>query len=95
LKENLTHLENRRIKNLISSLEAHERFLTDIIKKEDIPDYDALELSHKICGILRAVHDLRDLMKKAPRSQVINAKQELMKDVEDKKRWMKFVKKIE
>ena len=48
-----------------------------------------------ICGLLRAVSELRELIRKVPKSEVLDAKEELMNSVEDKKRWLKFTKKIQ
>lgn len=97
LKAQLSSAENLRIEKLISSLETKERGLVNIIKNENIPDYDALELSNKICGLLRAVHNLRDLIKRVPdsSSKALDAKQKLLDDVEDEKRWLKYVKKVQ
>ncbi len=94
LNNELTDPENDRITRLISHLENEKKVLTDIIKKESIADYDALELSNRICGILRAVHDLRGLAKRAYKVKAFNAKQELMDTIDDEKRWLKYVKKI-
>ena len=95
LKDRLSDSENEKIEKLITSLEKQEKSLTNIVKKGSITDDEALELSNKICGILRAVHELRDLMKKAPKTKVFDAKQELMENINDKKRWIKYLKKIE
>ena len=96
LKPELSSRENRRIEKLISSLETSKENFINKIKNDKIPDYDALELSNQVCGLLRAVHELREIIKKAPSetAKVMDAKTELMKDIEDKKRWMKYIDKI-
>jgi hypothetical protein len=96
LKAELSAEESVKIDQLISALEKKERGLVNIIRNDNIPDYDALELSNKICGLLRAVHELRELIRRTPNntSEALDAKQKLLDDVEDKKRWLKYVKKI-
>lgn len=96
LKKELTQDENQRIKKLISALESEEKSLTNSIKTGDISDHKAMELLTIICGILRAVQDLRELLNKASRSEseVNSAKKELLNKVEDTKRWLDYVEKI-
>jgi len=93
-KKELTATENERIKKLISALQDRERFLKSVIQNDDISEEEALELSDIICGVLRAVRELRELIKQVPKPEVLDAKEELMNSVEDKKRWLKFTKKI-
>lgn len=94
MKDNLTESEHDRIKKLIALLGDKQKLLRDIVNVGSISDTEALEISNNICGILRAVHELDDLVKRAPKTEAANAKQELMNDIEDKRRWLKYVKKI-
>ncbi len=94
MKQELTADENRRIEKLITSLEAEEKVMVNVVKTADITDHRAMELCEKICGILRAVHELRDIINNAPKAKAIDAKEQLMERVEDTKRWLKYVEKI-
>ena len=94
LKDELTEAESVQIKKLISSLEAEGKFLKNIVMTEDISDFEAMDLSEKILGILRAVRNLREIIRKVPKSEALDAKEELMIEIEDEKRWLKYVKKI-
>jgi hypothetical protein len=95
LKEKLSPSENKRIKKLIFVLEDHSKLLKSIVRTGDISESDAMDISEKICGVLRAVHELRELVRSGPKSDSIDAKQELIKNIEDKKRWLKYLEKIQ
>ena len=90
----LTGVESKRIENLIKALEAKEKVMEDIVRSADISDHEAMQLCEKICGILRAVHELREIINMVPKAKVLDAKEELMTKVEDTKRWLKYVDKI-
>jgi hypothetical protein len=94
LKKELTPEESRRIEKLISALEAQQKSLVDEVKTADISDIKALEMANKVCGILRAVHELRDVINKVPKAKALDAKEDLMEKVEDTKRWLKYVNKV-
>ncbi len=95
MKDELTYSENERIKRLISALEHEGKILKDVVETGKITEEEAIAYADKICGILRAVHKLRELIKKAPKSKALDAKEELMRKIEDKKRWLEFSKKIQ
>ena len=95
MKNELTRSEKEHIKKLIASFEDREKFLRALVKTEAISDIEALEISKKICGILRGVHDLRELVENAQKGKAYDAKNDLMRDVEDEKRWLKYIKKLE
>jgi hypothetical protein len=82
MKDDLIDSESKHIKKLIFVLEDHERFLKSIVRTGDITEGEAMELAETICGILRAVHELRELINAAPKSTAKDAKQELMKNIE-------------
>jgi hypothetical protein len=94
MKKNLTPEESGRIEKIIMLLKDRGKRLKTKVKTDSLTEQEAMELSDKICGILRAVHELRELVKKAPTSRALDAKQELMNDIEDTKRWLKYTKKI-
>lgn len=94
MKDKLNSSESIKIKKLISILEDQEQFLRSVVRNDDITEEEAMELSDKICGILRAVHELRELTKRAPKAKAMDAKEELMHNIEDKKRWIKYVHKL-
>jgi hypothetical protein len=94
MKPELTSTENKRIVKLISTLEIHKDFLKNMVQEEEISEEEAMEISNQICGILRAVHELREIVKKSSKSKALNAKSELMKEIEDKKRWIKYTRRI-
>ena len=94
MKQTLTPEESQRIIRIITLLEHQSEFLKSIVKSEDITEAEAIELSNNICGILRAVHQLREFVKKEPKSKALEAKEELMQEVEDDKRWLRYIKKI-
>lgn len=94
MKQTLTQEESQRIIRIICLLEHQSEFLKSIVKSEDISEAEAIELSNNICGILRAVHQLRELVKKEPKAKALEAKEELMQEVEDNKRWIRYIKRI-
>jgi hypothetical protein len=95
MKDELTNSENERLERLISALEHEGKFLKGVVETGKITEEEAVAHADKICGILRAVHKLRELIKKAPKAKALDAKEELMRNVEDKKRWLEFSKKIQ
>jgi hypothetical protein len=95
MKKELTPEENKRIEKLISTLEAEEKVMIEKVKTADISDHKAMELCNDICGLLRAVHELRELINRVPKGKVMDAKEELMDKVEDTKRWLKYVHKLD
>ncbi len=94
MKKNLTPEESGRIEKIIMLLKDRSKRLKTKVKTDRLTEQEAMELSDKICGILRAVHELRLLVKKAPTAKALDAKHELMNDIEDTKRWLKYTKKI-
>ena len=94
MKEDLSTMERIRIEKLITKLEAHGKKFKNMITNSAITEEQAMELADMICGLLRAVHKLRQVIQKAPQTNAYDAKDELMKKVEDEKRWVKFSKKI-
>jgi hypothetical protein len=94
LKQELSTLEHRRLRKLITALEAEEKVMVNIVKTHDISDHKAMELCEQICGILRAMHELREIVDKTGKGKAIDAKEELMDRVEDTKRWLSYVKKV-
>jgi hypothetical protein len=95
MKKELTPEENKRIEKLISTLEAEEKVMVEKVKTADISDHKAMELCNDICGLLRAVHELREIVNKVPKAKALDAKEELMDKVEDTKRWLKYVHKLD
>jgi hypothetical protein len=93
-KDELTKSESMEIEKLITTLETEGKSLVNLVKVGDISDIKALELSNDICGILRAVHELRELIKKAPKAKALDAKEDLMHKVEDTKRWLKYIEDV-
>ena len=94
MKKELTITENKHIEKLIATLENQQKFLKHVVQREAITEQEAMDISDKICGIIRAVQELREIIKKAPKAKAMDAKSELMRDVEDQKRWIKYTKKV-
>ncbi|WP_455392774.1 DUF5788 family protein [[Eubacterium] cellulosolvens] len=94
MKSDLTREECEHIKKIISLLEDHGNFLKAMVKTDKLSEHEAMELSDTILGILRAVHELRELIKKAPQGKALDAKEELMHNIEDTKRWLKYTKRL-
>ena len=94
MKEELSTMERIRIEKLITKLEAHGKKFKDMITNSAITEEQAMEFADMICGLLRAVHKLRQVIQKAQQTKAYDAKNELMQKVEDEKRWVKFTKKV-
>lgn len=94
MKKELSTTERIRIEKLITKLEACGKKFKEMITNSAITEEQAMEFADMICGILRAVHKLRQLIQKAQQTKAYDAKNELMEKVEDEKRWVKFTKKI-
>ncbi len=90
-KEHLTDDEIDEIHELIDLLKAKERSLERRLVHDPMTTGTAKELLSEICGLLRAIDELR-----ATESQehAEFSKQEVMKRVEDAKRWQRFLEAI-
>jgi hypothetical protein len=91
-KEKLTEADVKRVDELIELLKQKEKTLEVSLSRDQMTVDRAKELLQEICGLLRAIDELRsvDTMEKAE-----FRKQEVMSRIEDAKRWKKFVESIQ
>ncbi len=90
-KEKLTNEDVKRVHQLIDALRQKERTLETSLSRDKMTVETAKELLEEICGLLRAIDELRSVetVEKAE-----FRKQEVMSRIEDAKRWKKFVDSI-
>ena len=90
-KEKLTTEDVKRVHQLIDALRRKEKSLETSLSRDQMTVDTAKELLEEICGILRAIDELRSVetVEKAE-----FRKQEVMSRIEDAKRWKKFVDSI-
>ena len=81
-------LEDARL--LIKDLQRREKFLEHMLGLPDITKEEAEEISHRLLGILRAIDELRSL----DEDERDIGRKDLMKRIEDEKRWLKYTKGI-
>jgi hypothetical protein len=91
MDDDVTEEERASALALADRLQEEARRLESLIKSQDISIGNAHVLLDDVCGLLRAVDDLRNLDKE----QADYSKHALMEKVSDEKRWMQFVKKIQ
>jgi hypothetical protein len=91
-KEKLTEEDVKRVDELIALLKQKERTLEVNLSRDRMTVDRAKELLQEICGLLRAIDELRSVetMEKAE-----FRKKEVMSRIEDAKRWKKFVESIQ
>lgn len=82
-------LEKARI--LAKGISERERDLEGTIVHGDITEEEALELLEEARGLLRAIEELSNIQE---RGKAIKVKEELLRKVDDEKRWKKFIDKI-
>ena len=90
-KEKLTSNDIAKVHGLIDLLKHKEKTLESNLSRDPMTVSTAKELLEEICGILRAIDELRSVetVEKAE-----FRKQEVMSRIEDAKRWKKFVDSI-
>ncbi len=90
-KEKLTPEDVARVHQLIDLLSKRAKSLESSLTKDQMTVDAAKELLEEICGLLRAIDELRSVetVEKAE-----FRKQEVMSRVEDARRWKKFVDSI-
>lgn len=90
-KEELTSEDTAKANELIRLLKEKERSLESRLSHDKMPLDAAKELLEEICGLLRAMDELRSI--ETPEKAEFR-KQEVMSRVEDAKRWQKFLDSI-
>jgi len=90
-KESLTAEDKREIEELITTLRKKARSLESRLSKDPLTVDTAKSLLEEICGLLRAVDELRavETLDKAELR-----KREVMSRIDDARRWQKFVEAI-
>lgn len=91
-KEHLTGEEVAEIRELIDLLKAKERSLEVRLAHDPMTVGTAKELLSEICGLLRAIDELREA---ESQERAEFRKREVMSRVDDAKRWQKFLEAIQ
>lgn len=87
----LTHEERANARHLLELLEKKEKGLMNRLKHEKLRDEEADELLDRICRLLRAIDDLRDLDDPV---KIKYHRKKIMAEVADEKRWLKFLERV-
>ncbi|MCK5561364.1 MAG: hypothetical protein KAJ51_12245 [Thermoplasmata archaeon] len=90
-KTDISNEDQKNIKILIKALLKKEKTLENVISRGKISDHKAMEMLDEITGILRAVDKLRNLTEE-DQDDAHSGKEDLMRKIDDEKRWMKFVR---
>ncbi len=90
-KTEISDEDQKNIKILNKALLKKEKALENIISRGKISDHKAMKLLEEITGILRAVDKLRNLTED-DQDDAQTDKEDLMRKIDDEKRWMKFVR---
>lgn len=90
-KEHLTSEDVKRVNELIRLLKEKERALESSLAHDPMTLEAAKELLEEICGLLRAIDELRSV-ETAEKAEF--SKAAVMSRIEDAKRWQKFVESI-
>jgi hypothetical protein len=89
-KENPTIEEVQGARDLADRLEKKARELENELKERDVTRIHAYQLLDEICGLLRAVDELRSSEGKTAQYKLTS----LMAKVNDEKRWLQFVEEL-
>jgi hypothetical protein len=90
-KSDVSDDDKENIRILIKALKKKSVELRQIISTQDISDHEAMELLDEITGILRAVDKLRNLTED-DEELIFSGKEDLMRKIDDEKRWLKFTR---
>lgn len=91
-KKELTEKERSEIEELIHVLEVKEGYDENLLKERDLTHGEAKQIYDEATGVIRAILDLKDLLKNRNRSEV---KEEMIrKKVEDARKWRSFMEQI-
>ena len=89
-KDDHTEEEKRQAYALADLLSEKEQELEEAIKEKDVGRQKACKLCHEARTLLRAVDELRS----SPDEEAEISKLHLMKQIEDAKRWDKFLEQL-
>lgn len=90
-KSDVSGEDKENIRILIKALKKKSVELRKVISTQDITDHEAMELLDEITGILRAVDKLRNLTED-DEEEIHSGKEDLMRKIDDEKRWLKFTR---
>ncbi len=88
--EEVTLEELQAARALAEVLEKEARRLEGDLRQNDLTEAQADSLFDDICGLLRAVAELRELQTQHDEYR----KEQLMQNIGDEKRWLKYVKEV-
>jgi hypothetical protein len=90
-KSDVSDEDKENIRILIKALKKKSLELRQVISTQEISDHQAMELLDEITGILRAVDRLRNLTEDNE-EEIYSGKEDLMRKIDDEKRWLKFTR---
>ena len=91
-KKELTEKERAEIEELIHIIGSKERYDENLLKEMKLTHGEAKRIHDETRGIIRAILDLKDLLKEGNKS---DAKEEtIRKKVEDTKKWQSFMEQM-
>jgi Family of unknown function (DUF5788) len=91
-KTELTEKERSEIEELIHVIDSKERYDENLLKEMKLTHGEAKRIHEETTGIIRAILDLKDLLKNKNKSE---AQEELIrKKVEDARKWQSFMEQM-
>ena len=95
-EKEITEIERKQIEELIEILQKKKKTEEDALKEEDLSTKKAIMLHDEAAGIIRAILDLKDLLKKKEhRKDGEDMKEELIRQkVGEAKRWNQLIDEI-
>jgi hypothetical protein len=91
-KKDLTEKDRAEIEELIHVIESKERCDENQLKKMNLTHGEAKQIHEETTGIIRAILDLKDLLKNRDKSEI--QEEMIRKKVEDTRKWQAFMKQI-
>jgi len=91
-EKEISEQEQQQIMELIDLLEKKERQEEDILREEKLTFGQAEQIFHETAGVIRALLDLKDLLKKAEHTD--ETRSLIQRKVGEAKRWNEFLDKV-
>lgn len=91
-KKELTRKERDEIEELIHVLESKEEFDENLLREMKLTHGEAKQLHDEAIGIIRAILDLKDLLRCRNKSNI--QEEMIRKKIEDAKKWRSFMEQM-
>ena len=91
-KKELTEKERAEIEELIHVIGSRERYDENMLKEMKLTHREAKQIHEETTGIIRAILDLKDLLKNGNKSEA--QEETIRKKVEETKKWRSFMEQM-